>query len=76
MSTSLDDFFLLVAQMRECQKRYFRTRSRSALKAAKLSEAVVDAFIENKRAEWARAKQPELMVFSHLSEREQEGAAS
>ena len=61
MSTSLDDFLLLVAQMRVSQKKYFRTRSPSALKAAKNCEAVVDAFIENKRAEWAREKQPELI---------------
>ena len=54
MSTSLDDFLLLVAQMRVSQKKYFRTGSPSALKAAKNCEAVVDAFIENKRAEWAR----------------------
>ena len=60
MSTSLDDFLLLVAQMRELQKRYFRTRSPSALKAAKNCEAAVDALIENKRAEWALEKQPEL----------------
>ena len=60
MSTSLNDFFLLVAQMRVSQKKYFRTRSPSALKAAKNCEAVVDAFIEQKRVEEEREKQPEL----------------
>jgi len=59
--SSWKEFFAAVEQMRECQKAYFRTKSISALCIAKKCEAAVDACIEEKRAEWAREKQPELM---------------
>ena len=60
MIASWKDFFIAVEQMRECQKAYFRTRGPAALLAAKRCELAVDACIEEKRAEWARQKQPEL----------------
>jgi len=57
---SWKDFFIAVEQMRECQKAYFRIRAPSSLGAAKKCEAAVDAFIVEKRAEWARDIQQEL----------------
>jgi len=60
MSAPWEDFLMMVAQMRECQKAYFRVRAPSSLGAAKKCEAAVDAFIKEKRAEWARDIQQEL----------------
>ena len=59
--TSWKSFFIAVEQMREIQKLYFRTRSPSAHSAAEKCEAVVDACIKEKRDEWARQLQPELL---------------
>ena len=61
MIASWKDFFTAVERMRQCQIEYFRTRGPGALLAAKKCEAAVDACIEEKRAEWARQKQPELL---------------
>jgi len=55
-----NDFFTAVEQMRECQKEYFRTRSPSALAAAKKRERAADKIIAEKRAERAREIQTEL----------------
>jgi len=60
MISSWKEFFTAVEQMRECQKEYSRTKGLSAGYAAKRCESVVDACIEQKRAEWEREKQPEL----------------
>ena len=60
MISSWKEFFTAVEQMREYQKEYFRTRSRSALLASKKYESAVDTAIKQKRAEWARQIQPEL----------------
>jgi hypothetical protein len=62
MIASWKDFFTAVEQMRECQKVYFLTRSPSALHAAKECEKTVDDCIRQKRAEWARQSQPELLL--------------
>jgi hypothetical protein len=62
MIASWKDFFIAVEQMRECQKKYFRTKSPAALAASKKCEAAVDACIGKKRAEWARQEQPELSL--------------
>ena len=62
MIASWKDFFIVEEQMRECQRDYFRTRSPAALAASKKCEAAVDACIEERRAEWARQKQPELLL--------------
>jgi hypothetical protein len=61
MISSWKEFFTAVEQMRECQKEYFRSRSHSALTASKKFEGTVDACIKEKRAEWARKSQPELL---------------
>jgi hypothetical protein len=61
MIASWKDFFNAVEQMRQCQIAYFRTKAPSALLTAKKCEAAVDACIEEKRAEWARQKQPDLL---------------
>jgi hypothetical protein len=61
MIASWKDFFIAVEQMRECQKEYFRTKGPGALRAAKKCEAAVDVCIKEKRAEWARQNQPELL---------------
>jgi len=39
-------FFHLVVKMRDCQKRYFRTRSASALRECRNYESQIDAEIE------------------------------
>jgi len=39
-------FFHLVAKMRDCQKKYFRTRSASALRECRSYENQIDAEIE------------------------------
>jgi hypothetical protein len=62
MIASWKGFFAAVEQMRQCQKVYFLTKEPEALRAAKKSEAEVDACIEEKRAAWARQQQPELEV--------------
>jgi hypothetical protein len=62
MIASWEDFFIAVKQMRECQKKYSRTKGSGSLLAAKKCEAVVDACIEEKRAERARQEQPELSL--------------
>jgi hypothetical protein len=62
MIASWMDFFTAVEKMRECQKLYFLHKDHTALLAAKKREAEVDACIKEKRAEWARRKQPELEV--------------
>jgi hypothetical protein len=61
MIASWKDFFVAVEQMRQCQREYARTKNPSAHNASKRCEAAVDACIEEKRAGWAREKQPELM---------------
>jgi hypothetical protein len=61
MIASWKEFFIAVGQMRQCQIEYFRTKWPSALLSAKKYEAAVDACIEERRAEWARQKQPELL---------------
>ena len=61
MIASWKDFFIAVEQMRECQKVYFLSKSPSALHTAKKCEAEVDACIREKREEWARQAQPELL---------------
>jgi excinuclease UvrABC nuclease subunit len=61
MIASWKDFFVAVEQMRQCQKEYSRTNGPCARLAAKKCEAAVDACIEEKRAEWARQIQPELL---------------
>jgi len=60
MISSWKEFFTAVEQMRECQKEYSRTNRLSARLIAAKCEKAVDACIEQKRAEWAREKQPEL----------------
>jgi hypothetical protein len=63
MITYLMEFFLAVEKMRQCQKKYFLTKTLSGLNDAKACEAAVDACVEKKRAEWdrrEREKQPEL----------------
>ena len=66
MISSWKEFFIAVEQMRECQKVYFQTKSVSALNLSKKCEAEVDAVIKEKRAEWARAKQPEIFKETHV----------
>jgi hypothetical protein len=61
MIASWKDFFNAVEQMRQCQQKYFLTKTLSNLNAAKEWEAVVDACIKAKRAEWDRQNQPELL---------------
>lgn len=61
MIASWKEFFVAVEQMRQCQIEYFRTKEPGALLAAKKCEAAVDACIAEKRSEWARQKQPELL---------------
>ena len=60
MIASWKEFLIAVEQMRECQKTYFRSNSRSALILAKKCEKEVDAVIREKRSEWERKIQPEL----------------
>ena len=65
MISSWKEFFIAVEQMRECQKAYFRTKSPLSLLAAKKCESAVDAAIKEKRSEWARKIQPELIGDNH-----------
>jgi hypothetical protein len=71
MIASWKDFLVAVEEMRQCQKTYFLTKTSASLIAAKKREAVVDACIEKKYAEWdqrekrGREKQPELMEVTH-----------
>ncbi|MCM1302088.1 MAG: hypothetical protein NC226_10255 [Bacteroides cellulosilyticus] len=41
-----EQFFRLVEKMRECQKKYFRTRSASVLRECRSYENQIDAEIE------------------------------
>jgi hypothetical protein len=59
MIRTLKDFVLAVEQMRQCQREYFLTKGYGALAAAKKCEAVVDACIKKKHAEWEAQGQPE-----------------
>jgi hypothetical protein len=61
MITSWKEFLTAVEEMREAQKVYFLSKSRTALLAAKKREAAVDECIEQKRAERARQSQPNLL---------------
>ncbi len=45
------DFVRVVADMRQCQRRYFQTRDRDVLQEAKRLEREVDALVERFRAE-------------------------
>lgn len=44
------EFFYTVAEMRECQKAYFRSRDQLTLRAARKLENIVDKEIERVRA--------------------------
>lgn len=44
------EFFYIVAEMRECQKAYFRSRDQLTLRAARKLENIVDKEIERVRA--------------------------
>lgn len=61
MINSWKSFFIAVEQMREIQKVYFRTKSTAALHAARKCEVAVDAAINQKRSEWEKQVQPELI---------------
>lgn len=41
-----EQFFRLVEKMRECQKKYFRTRSASALRECRSYESQIDTEID------------------------------
>lgn len=43
------DFFYTVAEMRECQKAYFRSRDQLTLRAARKLENIIDKEIERVR---------------------------
>jgi hypothetical protein len=60
MIASWKDFFMAVEQMRHCQRHYFLSKTLTNLNAAKECEAVVDACIKEKRAQWERQQQPDL----------------
>lgn len=44
------EFFYTVAEMRECQKAYFRSRDHLTLRAARKLENIIDNEIERVRA--------------------------
>lgn len=44
------EFFYSVAEMRECQKAYFRSRDQITLRAARKLENIIDKEIERVRA--------------------------
>lgn len=44
------EFFYTVAEMRECQKAYFRTRDNLTFRAARKLENIIDKEIERVRA--------------------------
>lgn len=44
------EFFYTVAEMRECQKAYFRNRDQLTLRAARKLENIIDKEIERVRA--------------------------
>lgn len=44
------EFFYTVAEMRECQKAYFRSRDQLTLRAARKLENIIDKEIERVRA--------------------------
>lgn len=44
------EFFYQVAEMRECQKAYFRTRDNLTFRAARKLENIIDKEIERVRA--------------------------
>ncbi|MCL2175003.1 MAG: hypothetical protein FWB73_03050 [Treponema sp.] len=60
MIESWDDFIEVVADLREVQKEYFKTRCPSILNKAKKLEREVDSCIKQKRSERAKKLQPEL----------------
>jgi hypothetical protein len=59
------DFFDAVVQMRRSQKKYYLAKTLENLREAKRYEAVIDACVKEKRAEWDRQKQPELSLEDH-----------
>jgi len=61
MIASWKEFFMAVETMRERQRVYFLTKTPAALNDAKKCEVAVDECIKQKRAEWARKLQPELL---------------
>lgn len=44
------EFFYTVAEMRECQKAYFKSRDQLTLRAARKLENIIDKEIERVRA--------------------------
>ncbi|MDR1176021.1 MAG: hypothetical protein LBK83_11200 [Treponema sp.] len=62
MIASWRELFDAVEQMRHSQKKYYLAKTLENQREAKKYEAVVDACIEAKRAEWERRNQPELEV--------------
>lgn len=52
-------FFRLVEKMRECQKRYFRTRTQKALRECRFYESQIDTQIEQVNKGLSK-KHPEL----------------
>lgn len=44
------EFFYTVAEMRECQKAYFRSRDQLTLRAARKLENIIDKEIERVRS--------------------------
>jgi hypothetical protein len=65
MITSWKDFFIAVEQMRHCQRTYFLSKTLTHLTAAKDCEAIVDACIKEKRAQWEGQQQPALKECTH-----------
>lgn len=58
-------FFRLVEKMRECQKRYFRTRTQKALRECRFYESQIDTEIERVNKVLSE-KNPELDFKSKL----------
>lgn len=54
-----EQFFRLVVKMRECQKRYFRTRSQKTLRECRIYESRIDTEI-NRVKKVLSEKNPEL----------------
>jgi hypothetical protein len=53
-------FFDAVVGMREVQKRYFKTKSQTALTDAKACEKVVDEIIQDRVSRIRKSAEPEL----------------
>ena len=57
---NMNEFELLVLKMREAQKAYFKSRDQYNLRQAKITEAMVDSYLEQLQEPATSSQQPTL----------------